>query len=322
MAKHPFRTRINMQVLRLLALFSLLLSLAAIAQTAPDSDLTVPPGHMRIPVLVTDKQGKPVSGLHEDDFRVLDNGKPAAIDTFLALSTAPPSPVHFTVFYLDDRHLRAEQMISARQAVAAALSAALDSNGYAAIVTGTGSANSGFSRNPDQLRQTLASIQSTAFAAVGTRAHNFDLIGTYGSLADYASRMSKLPGRRLLVVLSPGFSADFPEKIRSAAAVSIGRFIQSGVVINSLNTQDPAFATRNKDNIVLEELSSATGGPFFPGSSSSPALTQYPGLLYLLDIPLSAIRSDGSSHHLKVIVSRPGNRLRAREGFVAPSSSR
>lgn len=310
-----------MQVLRLLALFSLLLSLAAIAQTAPDSDLTVPPGHIRIPVLVTDKQGKPVSGLHVDDFRVLDNGKPAAIDTFLALSTAPPSPVHFTVFYLDDRHLSAEQMNSARQAVAASLSAALDSNGYAAIVTGTGSANSGFSRNPDQLRQTLASIQATAFAAVGTRAHNFDLIGTYDSLADYASRMSKLLGRRLLVVLSPGFSADFPE-IRSAAAVSIGRVIQSGVVINSLNTQDPASATRNKDNIVLEELSSATGGSFFPGSSSSPVLTQYPELLYLLDIPLSAIRPDGSSHHLKVVVSRPGNRLRAREGFVAPSSSR
>jgi VWFA-related protein len=310
-----------MQVLRLLALFSLLLSLAAIAQTAPDSDLTVPPGHIRIPVLVTDKQGKPVSGLHVDDFRVLDNGKPAAIDTFLALSTAPSSLVHFTVFCLDDRHLSAEQMNSARQAVAASLSAALDSNGYAAIVTGTGSANSGFSRNPDQLRQTLASIQATAFAAVETRAHNFDLIGTYDSLADYASRMSKLPGRRLLVVLSPGFSADFPE-IRSAAAVSIGRVIQSGVVINSLNTQDPASATRNKDNIVLEELSSATGGSFFPGSSSSPALTQYPELLYLLDIPLSAIRPDGSSHHLKVMVSSPGNRLRARESFVAPSSSR
>lgn len=77
-----------MQLLRLLAPFSLLPSLAAIAQTAPDSDLTVPPGHIRIPVLVTDKQGKPVPGLHVDDFRVLDNGKPAAIDTFLTVSTA------------------------------------------------------------------------------------------------------------------------------------------------------------------------------------------------------------------------------------------
>jgi hypothetical protein len=91
-----------MPVLRFLAPFLLLLSLAAIAQTAPDSDLNVPPGDLRIPLLVTDKQGKPVSGLHVDDFRVLDNGKPAPIAGFLPLPTAPPDAAHFTVFYLDD----------------------------------------------------------------------------------------------------------------------------------------------------------------------------------------------------------------------------
>lgn len=310
-----------MLVLRLLARFSLLLSFAAIGQTAPDSNLNVPPGHIRIPVLVTDKQGKPVSGLHAEDFNVLDNGKPAVLDTFLALSTPPLSADRFTVLYLDDRHLSAEQMISARRTVAAALSTALDSNGYVAIVTGIGSANSGFSQNPDQLRQTLASIQANAFAAVGTRAHNFDLIGTYASMADYASRMSKLPGRRLLVVLSPGFSVDFPE-IRSAAANCIDRIIQSGVVLNALSIQDLASDTRNKDNVALEELSSATGGSFFSGSSPAPVLSRYPELLYLLDISSSAIRADGSTHQLKIMVSSPGTRLRARESFVAPSSTR
>lgn len=310
-----------MLVLRLLALIAPLLSQAAIAQTAPDSELNVPPGHIRIPVLVTDKQGKPVPGLHEDDFRVLDNGKAAPIVAFLALSTASSVPAHFTVFYLDDRRLTMEQLNSAQQDVVAALPAALDSNGYVAIVTGTGSANSGFSRDPNQLRQALASIHATPFAAQGPGAHNFDLIGTYASLADFASRMSKLPGRRLLVLLSPGFSVGFPE-IRSAAAVSIERIVQSGVVLNAFNTQDSASVTRSEDSVVLEELSSATGGSFFPGPSPPPTLAQYPELLYMLDIPLAAVRADGSSHQLKVVVSRPAIHIRARHSFVAPRPSK
>jgi len=235
-----------MLVLRLFALISPLLFQTAVASNAPDFSLAVPPGHIRIPILVTDKQGKPVSGLHVDDFGVFDNGKSAPIVEFLALSTASSVPAHFTVFYLDDRRLTMEQMNSAQQDVVAALPAALDSNGYVAVVTGTGSSNSGFSRDPNQLRQNLASIHATPFAAQGTGAHNFDLIGTYASLADFASRMSKLPGRRLLVLLSPGFSVDFPE-IRSAAAISIERIVQSGVVINAFNTQNSASVTRSEE---------------------------------------------------------------------------
>jgi VWFA-related protein len=310
--------RIYMRFLRLLAPFWLSLCLVAIAQSAPDSNLNVPPDHIRIPVLVTDKQGKPIFGLRADDFRVLDNGKPASIAAFLAFSTTPPAPAHFTVFYLDDRHLSLDQMNSAKQAVAAALSTALDSNGYVAIVTGTGSANSGFSRDAAQLRNTLNPIQATPFAAVGTRAHDFDLIGTYASLGNYASRMSKLPGRRLLVLLSPGFSSDFPE-IRFAAADSINRIVQSGVLLNTLNIQRPGSASLNEDNVGLEELSAATGGSSFLDDSSLSDLSQYPELLYLIDISLSVIRADGSSHKLKIVISRPGSRLRARDSFVAPT---
>jgi VWFA-related protein len=308
-----------MRILRLLAVISLLLAVTTIAQSASDSELNVPPGHLRIPVLVTDKQGKPVSGLHADDFKVLDNGKPAPIVAFVALSTSPSASAYFTVFYLDDRRLTMEQMNTAQQDVIAALPAALDSNGYVAIVAGTGSANSGFSRDPNQLRQTLASIHVTALAAQGASAHNFDLIGTYASLAEYASRMSKLPGRRLLVLLSPGFSADFPE-IRSAAAVSIETIVQSGVVLNAFNTQESASITRGEDNTVLEELASATGGSFFPGTRPPSNLSQYPELLYLLDIPLATIRADSSPHQLKV-VSQSADHIRARKTFVAPNST-
>ena len=92
--------------------------------------------------------------------------------------------------------------------------------------------------------------------------------------------------------------------------------------LNAFNVQDSASGSLGDGNIGLEELSSATGGSFFPGTSPPPTLTQYPELLYMLDIPLSAIRADGSSHQLKVVVSPPANHIRARESFVAPSSAK
>jgi len=139
--------------------------------------------------------------------------------------------------------------------------AALDSNGYVAVVTGTGSSNSGFSRDPNQLRQNLASIHATPFAAQGTGAHNFDLIGTSPHWPISPPGCPNFPVGRLLVLLSPGFSVDFPE-IRSAAAISIERIVQSGVVINAFNTQNSASVTRSEDNVVLEELSSAAAAHF------------------------------------------------------------
>ena len=122
-----------MLVPRLLTAISLLLALTAIAQSPPDSELNVPPGHLRIPVVVTDKQGKPISGLHAEDFKVLDNGKPAPIVAFLALSASPSASAHFTVFYLDDRHLTMEEMKSAQQNVIAALPAALEYRALPAV---------------------------------------------------------------------------------------------------------------------------------------------------------------------------------------------
>lgn len=84
------------------AVFALWLGMAApglrarAPQAAPQEE---PPPTIRVTthmvledVVVTDKQGKPVTGLHPEDFVLEENGKPQKIATFVAPSDRPASP--------------------------------------------------------------------------------------------------------------------------------------------------------------------------------------------------------------------------------------
>ena len=45
---------------------------------------------VNVDVVVTDKQGKPVSGLGVDDFQLFENGKPVEISNFYAAAETRP----------------------------------------------------------------------------------------------------------------------------------------------------------------------------------------------------------------------------------------
>jgi VWFA-related protein len=74
--------------------FVLCLVLSVCAQKAT----SVPPaydaeeGLIKLDVVVTDKSGKPISGIARKDFTLLDNGQPAKILTFHAYDETPPGP--------------------------------------------------------------------------------------------------------------------------------------------------------------------------------------------------------------------------------------
>lgn len=72
-------------------------------------------------VVVTDKQGEPVGGLEEKDFRLLEDGKKVKLTRFAGTAEDASSPAPQIVVLVDNRHLDAESRNRALDALAASL---------------------------------------------------------------------------------------------------------------------------------------------------------------------------------------------------------
>jgi VWFA-related protein len=133
-----------------------------------------------VPVVVRNRQGQTVENLKKGDFSVLDNGKPRAISGFVveqhgtdatthaagdggstpnsaALATGLPDRI--VVFLFDDLHLNDEGLVHVKQAAAPALADAVRGSDMAAVVSLSGTVNSGLTRDPAKLQAALKSLQ-------------------------------------------------------------------------------------------------------------------------------------------------------------------
>ena len=136
-----------------------------------------------VPVVVRDRNGKPVDNLTKENFQLFDKGKPQvisriAIERSDAKVTAPrptapatpapdePSfnpnvvtPGHFTAWLFDDIHIEIPDLMQARRAAEKYLAEGLKESDRAAIFTTSGLTNVEFTDNVDQLREGLGKIR-------------------------------------------------------------------------------------------------------------------------------------------------------------------
>lgn len=134
-------------------------------------------------VVVRDRNGKAVTGLHKEDFRLLDNGKPQTIAEFSVESAgakpapaapapvpsaAPPAteaehplvmPDRFVALYFDDVHLPFEDVARTRDAAKKYLSDSLQPGDRASIFTASGRVSQDFTADRDKLTQALDRLQ-------------------------------------------------------------------------------------------------------------------------------------------------------------------
>jgi VWFA-related protein len=169
-----------------------------------------------------------------------------------------------------------------------------------------------------------------------------DVLDTYATLSGFIRALAKLPGRRSLILVSPGFLPLDPAAL-AAESRMIDLAAESDVTIDALDARglyttsleasegpgaDPQYqgemrrSSMDRAETSMGELAYGTGGSFFHNSNDlnggMKVLAQGPECVYMLELPLEDVKQDGSYHRLKVKVGRSGIEVQAREGYFVP----
>ena len=166
-------------------------------------------------------------------------------------------------------------------------------------------------------------------------------------IRDVVHTMSKLPGQRSLILITPGFLILEDLALAHESGI-IDLAVTSNVTINTLDARGvygeglrasesgagSLFATMTgvtqgdhsdalrQDKQVMAELADGTGGTFFHDNNDLEAglkaLAAGPDVRYLLEISLQDVKQNGGYHSLKVEVDRKDAKVQARESYFAP----
>jgi VWFA-related protein len=175
-----------------------------------------------------------------------------------------------------------------------------------------------------------------------------DVSVTLSTVKEFVRRMGKLPGQQhTLILVSPGFVTVTPNSMReksevldlaARANVTISALDARGLYTTNLDASEHGAAstrdmmtgetqqyhseTMNMSENVMSELANGTGGTFFHNNNDLAGgfalLGQAPEYVYLLEMSLDKVRSDGAFHRLKVKVNRDNVKVESRHGYVAP----
>lgn len=170
-------------------------------------------------------------------------------------------------------------------------------------------------------------------------------------IGDLVLRMGLLPGRRTLVLVSPGFLAISPESMTETSSI-FNQAAKANVTINTLDARGlysteidagdrgarsglellNGMATEHhrqtveRAGNVLGELADGTGGTYFHNSNDLQGglqrLMAGPEYLYLLEFSLDGVKRDDSYHALSVKVNRADATVQARSGYFAPTTKK
>jgi VWFA-related protein len=201
---------------------------------------------------------------------------------------------------------------------------------------------------PDQRQQ----AQQMAESAASTEIHQGDAETrlALGVIKQTIRRMAAMPGRRSIILVSPGFLTLGEHSFDKTEIMD--RAIRASVLINSLDAR--GLYTVNTDvskpsanaftqNIlnqmerqnasaqadVMAELAAGTGGSFYQNSNDLVdgfrRLSAAPEYFYLLAFSPQNLRMDGGFHSLKVALKTAkefnGFAVTARKGYYAPTHS-
>ena len=263
-------------------------------------------------VSVTDKQGKPVTGLKAEDFQVVENGKMQSLRFFFAGNPDEAPPLHIGLL-LDTSGSMAEDLRDARTAAVKFVNA-LDRAADVTLVdfdTEVRVARFGTNDYP-RLIERIRGRKPDGWTAL------YDAIGVY---LDGAQNQD---GQKVLVLYTDGgdttSSLTFREMLDLCKA--------SDVTVYTVGYMEHQSSSgRLQQRSELERVASLTGGQaYFPGSSKDldgvfDKIRDELEARYSLGYLSTDTRTDGAWRGVEIKLLRTdlkGVRLRTRSGYYAP----
>ena len=260
-----------------------------------------------VPVLttVTDSQGRLVPNLEQDEFTILDNGKPQPI-SFFQNETQPFTVVVMLDFSasmtanLDLLKLATEQfllrMLPSDKGQVGAFSDKIQFSGK-------------FTNNRDSLIKDLGDLQ------FGNPTRLYDAI------AESMNALKGVEGRRVVLVFTDGDDTASRRDLGDALDYARAR----EVMVYSIGLQSEFFngarMQRTAPDRGLKKLSEETGGGYFELKKTDdlgPTFTRVVQELHsLYTIGFNPATLDGKEHKLEVKLKQPGMTARARRSYVA-----
>lgn len=297
---------------------------------------------IQVPVVVRDRNGSTVGSLEKEDFELFDNGKRVEIASFSvekpgsqtipdrslpdpnAPAAKPASkadiPERFIAYFFDDRNIRGIADVSRIKEAVSKQLAALQPGDRAGVFTSSCYVMEDFTNDRAKLAAAVSHLQigPPPMCRV-SRAQVLQV----EVLSKIVSRMSGLPGKRQLIVVSPGFLVGHDRS--EEEATFIGAAVQAKVVIDVIDTgavnADDAITTRpgtaatsdissdrNSANpgreLVLADMTRSTGGIYITGNDYGSDFRRLatPESHYVLGFVPG--KADGRLHQLKVKLAK------------------
>ncbi len=210
-----------------------------------------------VDVVATDKKGAYVHGLTAKDFRIWDDNKEQAIQSFALQPAGAAGGVlqtDYLVLAFDYAGMDAGDQLRARQAAEKFIDANAGPDRRIAVADIQGSLRIAqtFTGNAGRLKDAVTGAKSTAISVNNTKAgtgasSDLGSRDRFIALRDLATMLSAAPGRKTIVFLTGSLVADGAQK--GVLNEAIEECNRANVAVYPVDVRDPSVAEGNEGNV-------------------------------------------------------------------------